>query len=649
MDKAEKLTNRDEQLTAINQNTTAGAIQTLHESETRYRHLVGLLPLAVYTCEAPSGVITFYNEHAVKLWGRTPNLGETDDRFCGSFKLWRPDGTFLPHSQTPMAVALREGLSFRNEEVIIERPDGSRITVLVNIDPIHEKSGHISGAINAFHDITPLKQAEEARVRLATIVETSDDAIVSKSLDGIIQSWNAGAERIFGYTAAEMIGQPIYLIIPPELHEEERLILKRLRQGEKIEHFETVRISKDGQRLDISLTVSPLKNTAGQVIGASKVARDITERKRTERALKAKEAELELIAETTPLILTRCSRDLRYLFANRAAAALFGLIPSQMIGQPIVKIMGEKAFSIIKPRIERVLAGELVEFETEMPYTATGPRWVRVNYLPDRDENNCVVGWVASIVDITDRKRAEEALYQLTETLEERVEERTEQVRQLASELITAEQSVRQRIAQRLHDDLQQMIFAAKMQLKFLRSDTSNTSKLDRLSEMINQTMDLTRQLTLELSPPVLEGEGLHKALVWLAEHMDKVYGLKVIVEASNGTQIASGEQRVLLYEIVRELLFNVVKHAQVQQAQVIVQEETKGITTIVTDHGQGFDVTEALAEGNSGFGLRSIRERLHLFGGHANIRSTLGVGTQVTLFLPHTQPTDEDSETLAT
>jgi PAS domain S-box-containing protein len=134
--------------------------QALRASEERYRTLLGLLPAAVYTCQAPSGVITFYNEHAAELWGREPELGESGERFSGGFKLWRPDGTSLPHDQTPMAVAIRTNRAARAQELVIERPDGTRITALVNIDPIRDANGEVVGAINVFHDMTALKHAE---------------------------------------------------------------------------------------------------------------------------------------------------------------------------------------------------------------------------------------------------------------------------------------------------------------------------------------------------------------------------------------------------------------------------------------------------------------------------------------------------------
>ena len=263
------------------------------------REICELLPVALYICDAPSGRITFYNAQAARLWGRAPCINETDEHFCGSFRLWRPDGSPLAHDQTPMAQAILDGLSARNEEVIIERPDGSRIAVVVNIDPIRDVSGRIVGAINVFHDTPVLQHTAEADAMLAAIVDSSQDAIVSKTLDGIIQSWNAGAQRIFGYAADEMIGSPITRIIPPELQDEETRILEKIRKGERIEHYDTLRIAKDGRQIPVSLTISPIRDATGAIVGASKVARDISERVRAEEALR--DSERLLAAEALAL------------------------------------------------------------------------------------------------------------------------------------------------------------------------------------------------------------------------------------------------------------------------------------------------------------------------------------------------------------
>src|SRR5688572_17918166 len=129
-------------------------------------------------------------------------------------------------------------------------------------------------------------RAEEIRLRYAAIVESSDDAIIAKNLDGVISAWNAAAERMFGYTEHEAIGQPITMIIPPDLLDEERDILRRLRAGERVDHYETVRVTKAGERIDVSLTISPLRDPAGRIVGSSKIARDITTAKQAEAALR---------------------------------------------------------------------------------------------------------------------------------------------------------------------------------------------------------------------------------------------------------------------------------------------------------------------------------------------------------------------------
>jgi PAS domain S-box-containing protein len=148
-----------------------------------------------------------------------------------------------------------------------------------------------------FQDVTDRKHAEVERARLAAIVESSDDVILSKTLEGIITSWNKGAERIYGYTAEEVVGQPVSMLVPPERPNEIPEILQRIQRGEKVDHFETVRMTKDGRRLDISLTVSPIRNSEGEIVGASTIARDITERKRAEEAMRqVREAERRRLA-----------------------------------------------------------------------------------------------------------------------------------------------------------------------------------------------------------------------------------------------------------------------------------------------------------------------------------------------------------------
>ena len=249
-------------------------------NEQRFRAMLEALPVAIYTTDA-SGRITFCNEAAAALVGNRPEIGS--DKWCVSWRLYWPDGTPLPHDECPMAVALKEQRSVRGVEAIVERPDGSRVRFEPFPTPLFDADGRLTGALNMLVDITERYEAGIKSAHLAAIVSSSDDAIISKTLDGRITSWNAAAARIFGYDEIEMIGQSITRIIPPDLIGEEEKIIARLRRGERIEHFETVRVAKDGRRVDISLAISPVHDNSGRVIGASKVARDITERKQFEK------------------------------------------------------------------------------------------------------------------------------------------------------------------------------------------------------------------------------------------------------------------------------------------------------------------------------------------------------------------------------
>src|SRR5262249_2061147 len=160
------------------------------------------------------------------------------------------DGAPIRHDQCWMALALETGRDYHSQEVIIEREDGSQVAALAHASPYRDELGHVTGAVNVLTDISDRRRHEEVRAFLASIVESSDDAIVSKTLEGRILSWNAAAERLFGYSASEAIGASINFIIPPDRRDEERTILARLRCGDRIDHYETVRVTRSGRLVD---------------------------------------------------------------------------------------------------------------------------------------------------------------------------------------------------------------------------------------------------------------------------------------------------------------------------------------------------------------------------------------------------------------
>jgi PAS domain S-box-containing protein len=288
------------------------------------------LPGGAYFCDA-AGLITYFNSQAAELWGRAPRLNDPADRFNGAMKLYHPDGTPMPHDECYTARALQTGREIRGQEFIIERPDGTRVTALAHVRPFRDSTGKILGAVDILVDITERKQAEQSQALLAAIVESSDDAIISKGLDGTIQTWNAGATRIYGYTADEVIGKPIRMLIPNDRQNEEDEILERLRHGERIEHYETIRLRKDGTLVDITVTISPIRDASGNLIGASKIARDISERKQGERdlqrateALTAQLVDLRRLHEMSVRLAT--TLDLQSILDEtlRTAAAIEG-------------------------------------------------------------------------------------------------------------------------------------------------------------------------------------------------------------------------------------------------------------------------------------------------------------------------------------
>ncbi|HYE91753.1 MAG TPA: PAS domain S-box protein [Terriglobales bacterium] len=257
------------------------------------------------------GIITSWNGAAEKIFGYT-----AAEAIGQSILLIIPPE--LHSEETEIIARIKRGESvehFRTERVA---KGGERVHVSLTVSPVRAASGEIVGASKVARDIGDRVRGEVVNARLAAIVDSSDDAIVSKTLDGVIQSWNRGAQRIFGYSAAEAVGRHITLIIPPERLAEEDDVIARIRRGDTVDHFETVRVAKDGTRVQISLTVSPIRDATGRVIGASKIARDITkeaQREAERAALLAREQEAreeaEMLNRSKDQFLAVLSHELR--------------------------------------------------------------------------------------------------------------------------------------------------------------------------------------------------------------------------------------------------------------------------------------------------------------------------------------------------
>jgi PAS domain S-box-containing protein len=226
----------------------------------------------------PDGFITSWNEGAHRIFGYTA------DEFLGQSILGLIPVELHLEEYTILG-KLKAGERIDHYETVRVGKGGERFKVSVTGTPVNDDAGRVIGALTIAHLITPGARVDDSRFRLAAIVDSADDAIISKNLNGVITSWNDGARRMFGYVADEIVGQSLLRLIPKELQYEEAEILRKLRAGERIEHYETVRVNKSGERVEVSVTISPVRDASGEVIGASKIARNISDRKRMEKML----------------------------------------------------------------------------------------------------------------------------------------------------------------------------------------------------------------------------------------------------------------------------------------------------------------------------------------------------------------------------
>jgi PAS domain S-box-containing protein len=398
------------------------AEQDLAEESERLRTTLASIGDAVITTDA-EGRITSLNAVAEALtgWTKAEVTGQPLDVV---FRIINEETRQTV--QSPATRALREGVivGLANQTALIGR-DGKERPIDDSAAPIRSESGEIIGCVLVFRDISERRRSDQqnaSRLRaarlLAAIVESSDDAIISKSLDGIIQSWNAAAERLFGFTAEQAVGRHISLIIPADRTAEEDRIIATLKAGQRIDHYETVRLRNDGQPVVVSLTISPIKDETGQVIGASKIARDITGKRQAEereRWLLAEaataNAKFRAFFDQGPLYAGVMALDGTLLEANRLSLEACGFTKEQVTGKKFWECAwwspSPDLMETIKEGSAKAAAGEL--FRAELPYfVADGSeRMVDFILVPIKDESGRVIFLVPTGTDITERKRAE--------------------------------------------------------------------------------------------------------------------------------------------------------------------------------------------------------------------------------------------------
>jgi PAS domain S-box-containing protein len=248
------------------------------------------------------------------------------------------------------------------------RKNGGEFPVEISLSPIETDAGLL--VTSAIRDITDRKRMEETWFRLAAIVESSEDAIISKNLDAVITSWNAAAQSIFGYTEGETVGKPITILIPPELSDEENKILARLRAGERIEHYETIRVTKSGKRINVSLTISPIRELTGRIVGFSKIARDITQRKQADEALRASEERFRLAAQAGRMFAYEWDAATDLITRSAESGQILGI-------NEAVPITGQQVLAKVHPDDRERLKDAVAALSPEKPDLHVSYRMIR--------------------------------------------------------------------------------------------------------------------------------------------------------------------------------------------------------------------------------------------------------------------------------
>ncbi len=295
-------------------------------------------------------------------------------------------------------------------EVFGRRKNGTEFPIDISLSHLETRAGMLVSRY--IRDITERKRSEELVSHLAAIVQASDDAIIGKSLDGTIVSWNSGAERLYGYTAKEVIGQPLALLVPPDRADEFAQIMKGLRQNKHIERYDTVRLHREGHRIDISVTISPVKGSAGTVIGASVIARDITERKRAEELA----SHLASIVEASDDAIFAISLDGTVVSWNSSAERLYGFKAEEVVGRPLSPLITGGRTDRMAKIIKALRQGERIEqLEITHLHKDGYPTEISMTVSPVKDRAGVVIGASVIARDITRQKGAEEALRQSEE------------------------------------------------------------------------------------------------------------------------------------------------------------------------------------------------------------------------------------------
>ena len=512
--------------------------------------------------------------------------------------------------------------------------------------PDKNERGEVIGWIASLIDVTEQKRGESAAMRLAAVVQSSHDAIVAKTLTGIITDWNQSAERIFGYTAKEIIGKSILTLIPEDRQSEETEILRKIRRGESIEHYQTVRRCKDGRLIDVSLTISPVKDANGRIVGVSKIARDITKLKQNERRSAEQARLLDL---SNDAIIVRDVDD-RIIYWNHGATEIYGYEKEEVIGKithELLKAEHPESLKRIRAKLLREgrWNGEAVHTRKDGTQITVASRWAL-----DRDDKGRPTAILETNNDITRRKQTEKELQRSKRLLEQLVRRRTHALRfanreleneiarrkGLEGQILEISDREQQRLSQELHDGLCQQLtaigfLARATALRLKDHRVVEVEDLERIAQLINGSVNDARKIAHDLHKEDIDAASLKDALRDLTER--KIWNTRCRFQCHGELGVDNDRVASEIFRILREGIVNANKHARAKEIVLEACRRKRELIFTITDNGVGLNGSGK--KPRHGLGFHIMQYRAQSIGARLELESPRRGGTRLAVYLP--------------
>jgi PAS domain S-box-containing protein len=630
--------------------------QALHDSETRYRRLFETAQDGILILDADTGQIVEVNPFLIDL------LGFSREQFLGK-KIWEI-GLFKDIvANKDNFEELQRQEYIRYEDLPLKTSDGQRIAVefVSNVYTVNNKKV-IQCSIR---DITERKLVEEERARLAAIVEYSEDAIIGKTLDGIMTSWNAGAERIYGYSPQEMVGKSISLLVPPDHPDDTGLIFERIRNGEPVIRYETLRRKKDGGLINISLTASQIRDTQNRLIGVSTIAHDITKRKLVEEALHVTETRYRRLFETAQDGILILDADTGQIVeVNPFLIDLLGFSREQFLGKKIWEIGLFKDIVANKDNFEELQRQEYIRYE-DLPLETSDGQRIAVEFVSNVYTVNNKKVIQCSIRDITERKQVEDALKESEKKFRERTRELSDANTKL-QELDRLKSLFIASMSHELRTPLNSIIGFTGIMIKGMAGEINAEQEKQlgmvqdsarHLLALINDVIDISKIEAgkIEASASTFNLADLIREVRTTFGPAAQDRGLVLNIEIPGPLAVTSDERRIK--QNIMNLVSNAIKFTDEGRVDLTVEQKGTVVEVRVRDTGIGIrqdDLSQLfrpfvrvmvpgrLSEG-TGLGLYLSKKLARLLGGDITAESEIHKGSVFTFSFPIMYEKQED------